>query len=154
MKKLMCLVLVLLLAGSAALAAPKLSSSLFSSAKQAVGYLASGEYERLVTLLPFSGDAPSAAEWESFAGVYATLSDTQSKYAVAYWTGKTWVVAVPLHEPSDGSVEVLALSSEDGSVFNGYKYASWSKIESAYEKSDHVLWNEEYVGGTPTVVAD
>ena len=154
MKKLICLVLALLLIGTAALAAPQLSGSLFSSAKQAVGYLASGEYERLVTLLPFSGDAPSASEWESFAANYSGLSGAQSKYAVAFWTGSVWVVAVPLQEPSSGSVEVLALSSEDGSSFNGYSYRSWSQIEDAYEKSDHVLWNEEYVGGTPTVVAD
>ena len=67
MKKWICIVLAILLIGTSALAAPQLSDSLFSSAKQAVGYLASGEYERLVTLLPFSDVAPSASEWESFA---------------------------------------------------------------------------------------
>lgn len=155
MKKLICVMLALLLIGACALAdAPQFSSALFSSAKQAVGYLASGEYERLVTLLPFSGDAPGAAEWESFASGYSSLSGAQSKYAVAFWTGSIWVVAVPLREPSDGSVEVLALSSEDGSSFVGYRHATWSQVEDAYEKSDHVLWNEEYVGGTPTVVTD
>ena len=155
MKKTICVILALLLLGCAALAAPQFSDSLFSSAKQAVKYLASGEYERLVTLLPFSDVAPSASEWESFAANFSDLSSVQSDYAVAFWTGSVWVVAVPIHEPVDGSVEVLALCSEDGSTFNnGYRYATWSQIESAYEKSDHVLWNDEYVGGTPTVVAD
>lgn len=154
MKKWICLTLALLLIGASALAAPQLSDSLFLSAKQAVGYLASGEYERLVTLLPFSDVAPSASEWESFAANYADLSNVQSDYAVAFYTGSIWVVAVPVQVPDSGSVEVLALSSEDGAAFNGYRYGTWSQVEAAIQQSDRVIWNEEYVGGTPTVVAD
>ena len=155
MKKLICVMLALLLIGACALAdAPQFSSALFSSAKQAVGYLASGEYERLVTLLPFSDVAPSADEWKSFAGNYSDFSNIQSDYAVAFYASGIWVVAVPLQVPESGSVEVLALSSEDGSTFNGYRYATWSQVESAYSQSSHVQWNDEYVSGTPTVVAD
>ena len=155
MKKILCLTLTLLLIGAVAMAdVPQLSSSLFSSAKQAVAYLASGEYERLVTPLPFSDVAPSADEWKSFAGNYSDFSNIQSDYAVAFWSGGIWVVAVPLQVPESGSVEVLALSSEDGSTFNGYRYATWSQVEKAYSQSSHVQWNDEYVGGTPTVVAD
>lgn len=155
MKKTICVLLALLLIGTIALAdAPRLSDDLFSAAKQAVGYLASGEYERLVTLLPFSGVAPGAAEWESFAENYSTLSGAQNDYAVAFWTGDIWVVAVPVQAPVDGSVEALALSSEDGSTFNGYRYATWQQIENACGQSAHVLWKDEYVGGTATVVAD
>ena len=155
MRKIICLALALLMIGAIALAdAPQLSSGLFACAKQAVGYLASGEYERLVTLLPFSGVAPGAAEWERFAGVYSNLSDIQSDYAVAFWSGGVWVVAVPLQVPDSGSVEVLALSSEDGSTFNGYHYATWAQVESALQASEHVQWNEEYVVGTPMVIAD
>ena len=155
MKKILCLTLALMLIGALALAdAPEFSDTLFSSAKQAVKYLASGEYERLVTLLPFSDVAPSAAEWESFAANYSNLSSVQSDYAVAFWKGGVWVVAVPIQEPLDGSVEALALSSEDGATFNGYRYATWSQVEAACSQSSHVLWNDEYVGGTPTVVAD
>jgi len=155
MKKLLCLTLVILLIGTTALAgAPKLSDSLFGSAKKAVGYLASGEYERLVTLLPFSDVAPSASEWERFADNYSNRSHIQSDYAVAFWTGSIWVVAVPLQVPDSGSVEVLALSSEDGDSFNGYRYATWSQIEKAYSGSDRVLWNREYVGDAATIVAD
>ena len=51
MKKTLCLLLVALLFVATAFAAPQLSSGLISSAKQAVKYLSSGEYERLVTLL-------------------------------------------------------------------------------------------------------
>ena len=154
MKKALCIVLALLLIGATAMAVPQLSDGLFASAKQAVGYLASGEYERLVTLLPFSDVAPSASEWESFAANYADLTNVQSTYAVAFYSGSIWVVAVPVQEPADGSVEVLALSSEDGATFNGYRYATWSQVEAACQQSDHVVWNKEYVGGTPTVVAD
>lgn len=155
MKKTICLVVALLLVATLALAdAPQFSDGLFSSAKQAVKYLSSGEYERLVTLLPFSDVAPSASEWESFAANFRDLSSVQKDYAVAFWSGSVWVVAVPIQEPSDGGVEALTLSSEDGATFNGYRYATWSQIESAYSQSSHVIWNDEYVGGTPTVIAD
>ena len=154
MKKWICVALAILLIGTTALAAPQLSDSLFSSAKQAVGYLASGEYERLVTLLPFSDVAPSASEWESFAANYSDLTGVQSDYAVAFYSGNTWVVAVPVQVPDSGSVEVLALSSDDGVSFSGYRYATWSQVESACQSSEHVIWNDEYLGGTPTVVAD
>ncbi len=154
-KKLFCALLALVLLGSVALAdAPSLSDDLFTSAKLAVVYLASGAYEKLVTLLPFSDVAPSASEWESFAANYSDLSGAQSEYAVAYWTGNYWVVAVPIREPDSGSVEALVLGSEDGSSFIGYRYATWSQVESGYSASDRVLWNIEYVGGTPTVVVD
>ena len=154
MKKWICIVLAILLIGTSALAAPQLSDSLFSSAKQAVGYLASGEYERLVTLLPFSDVAPSASEWESFAANYSDLTGVQSDYAVAFYSGNTWVVAVPVQVPDSGSVEVLALSSDDGVSFSGYRYATWSQVENACKNSDHVIWDDECLGGTPTVVAD
>lgn len=155
MKKLLCIVMVCLLVGTTALAgAPKLSDGLFGSAKKAVGYLASGEYERLVTLLPFSDVAPSASEWERFADNYSNLGHIQSDYAVAFWNGSIWVVAVPLQVPDSGSVEVLALSSEDGDSFNGYRYATWSQIEKACSDSDRVVWNREYVGESAMVVAD
>ncbi len=154
MKKTLCLLLVLLLAGTTALAAPQLSGTLFDSAKQALRYLSSGEYERLVTLLPFSDVAPSADEWQHFAGSFSSLDNPQTKYAVAFWSGSVWIVAVPVHTPDSGTVEVMALSSEDGTTFNGYRCAAWSKIENACAQSDHVLWNEEYVSGAPTVVAD
>jgi len=156
MKRLITLMLALLLIGSCALAAgaPQLSGGLYSAAKQAVGYLASGEYERLVTLLPFSGTAPSASEWESFARNYRDTSNIQRDYAVAYWTGSAWRIAVPLQVPSSGGVEVLMLISEDGSTLTGYRYATWSQVEGEYGSSDHILWNQEYVSGPPQVYAD
>ena len=156
MKRALIIALVACLIGSCAFAsgAPQLNSGLIAVAKQAVGYLASGEYERLVTLLPFSDVAPSASEWESFAANYSDLSHVQSDYAVAYWTGNYWVVAVPIQVPDSGSVEALVLGSEDGSSFIGYRYATWSQVESGYNASNRVLWNKEYVKGTPTVVAD
>ena len=155
MKKLLCVIVALLLIGTTALAgAPKLSDSLFGSAKKAVGYLASGEYERLVTLLPFSDVSPSASEWERFADNFEDMSHIQSDYAVAFWMSSMWVLVVPIQAPDDGSVEVLALSSDDGKSFSGYRYATWSQVEKALGDSDRVLWNKEYVGGTPTLFAD
>lgn len=154
MKRILCAALILMLIGTSALAVPQLSGGLFSSAKRAVSYLASGEYERLVTLLPFSGVSPSAAEWESFARNYSARGYVQQEYAVAYWKGGCWRIAVPLRTPDSGSVEVLMLLSEDGSTFSGYRYATWSQVEGEYTSSDHVIWNQEYSGGRPRVVAD
>ena len=155
MKKMLCMALAILLIGSAALAAvPQLSGSLFSAAKQAVVYLASGEYERLVTLLPFSGDAPGAAEWERFSRNYSNKGGIQSDYAVAYWKDGGWRIAVPLQVPDRGSVEVLLLLSRDGATLSGYKYGTWSQVEADYAGSDHVVWNREYVGASPQVYAD
>ena len=155
MKKVFCILLVLMLIGSTAFAVPQLSEGLFNSAKQAMVVLASGEYERLVTLLPFSGVAPSAAEWERFAGNFSNLSNVQTDYAVAYWSGSYWNVAVPAQVPDSADVEALVLGSEDGvSFIVGYRYATWGRIESEYSASEYVIWNREYVSGAPTVVAD
>ena len=96
-KKTLCAILALVLVGTAALAgAPKLAPGLFDSAKLALTGLAAGEYEALSEQLPFSGNAPDAAQWQRLAEGYADLTEVQDEYAVAFWTGKVWVVAVPL----------------------------------------------------------
>ena len=157
MKKIfaMAAALALMLAPAAlATGAPQFQNALFDSGKQAVAYLASGEYERLVTKLPFSGVAPSAGEWESFAGNFQNLTGVQSDYAVAWWTGAMWKLAVPMQVPDSDAVEVLVLTSEDGSCFDGYRYALWSQVEREFAGSDHVLWNMDSVGGAPTVFVD
>lgn len=155
MKKMIALSLALILLGSAALAgAPKLSDRLFACAKQALLCLSSGEYERLVTGLPYSDVAPSAREWERFAGNFSDLGDVQTEYAVAYWRGDAWSVAVPVSVPSDGGVEALVLTSGDGACFNGYRYSTWAKVQKEYRDSDHVCWNEEYVEGDAMLMAD
>ena len=155
MKKALCFILILLLLGSTALAAvPQPDDNLFLCARQAVGYLASAEYERLVTLLPFSDVAPSASEWESFAANFNNLDSVQTDYAVGYWTGSLWKLAVPVQNPDSDDVEVLVLSSEDGVGFTGYRYATWGQVAKEYGGSDHVTWNKEYMGSAPVVYAD
>lgn len=148
--------LMLCLSVSAQAEVPQLSGDLYNCAKQATVYLASGEYERLVTLLPFSDVAPSASEWQNFAeGNFTSLAgEVQTDYAVAYWMGETWNLAIPTLEPNDPSVEALVLSSTDGTSFSGYRYAVWSQIEEEYLSSSYVLWNKEYVDATPIVAAD
>jgi len=155
MKKAFLSVMALLLIGTVALAgAPKLSPGLFDSAKQALVVLASGDYDALSDRLPFSGGVPDAKQWHSLAESYADLSSVQTDYAVGFWTGNIWVIAVPVQPPADGSVEVLAFSSADGTTFNACRYATWKQIESACSESSRVIWNQEYVGGSATVVAD
>lgn len=159
MKKfLSCLLIAAVLLGCACCAhaeVPALSESLFKYAKGALTCLASGEYDKVVTTLPFSDISPSADEWRSFAqGSFSSLtgSSPQTKYAVAYWTGRFWQVAVPVSEPSSGGVESLVLTSEDGRTFIGYGCSTWKKIQAGYESSSYVSWNKEYNASTSVVV--
>jgi len=159
MKRYISIALVLLLLSAAVSAhadTPQISGKLFSTAKQALVYLASGEYERLVTLLPFSDVSPSAAEWHDFAeGNFSTLhSGVQTEYSVAYWNGSCWKVAVPVAPPGDGNVEALVLTSADGKAFSGYRYSNWSNVCSEYESASYVTWNKEYIGSEPMIVVD
>lgn len=157
MKRYICILLALLLLSATAYAdAPQISGKLFSTAKEALSYLSSGEYERLVTLLPFSDVSPSAAEWQDFAeGNFSSLSGgVQSEYAVAYWNGSCWKVAVPVDTPDNGNVETLVLTSADGKAFSGYRYSSWSSVKSEYEGASYVTWNKEYISSEPMIVID
>ena len=153
MKKTICAMLILLLLLSPALAAPQLSDSLFVAAKQAAQCLMTGDYDRLTTL-PFSGDAPDADEWASFAANYRTAGYAQQDYAVGYWLNESWRVAVPLRDPDSPDVEVLLLNSDDGYSFSGYRYADWGQVEREYANSDHVAWSSEYVSAMPQIYAD
>lgn len=153
MKKLICLLMIACLLAPAALAesAPKLDDNLFLYAKKALTCLASGEYERLVSNLPFSDVSPSASEWQSFAGNFLDLAEPQTEYAVAYWNGLCWNIAVPVREPSEAGVEVFVLTSFDGLSFSGYRYDMWEQIQTDYASSEHVSWNKEYAGSAPMV---
>ena len=156
MKKIISIMLtavILLAAASAQVSAP--SEKLFAYAKGALHCLAIGDYDQLVTALPFSDMSPGADEWESFAlGSFTTLSGStpQQQYAVAYWLGDCWKVAVPVSEPADDLVETLILISEDGRSFSGYGCAPWGQIRSEYQAAEYVRWNEEYFGGTSAII--
>ena len=157
MKKLIsCMLVLLILLGTAAYAQiPALSENLFKYAKNALKCLASGDYQKVVTSLPFSDVSPSAKEWSSFAeGSFSGLtgSKPQTDYAVAYWTGKTWKVAVPLNAPVSAEIETFVLVSEDGSSFSGYGCSSWGSVQKEYQKSDYVSWNKEYNNSTSVVI--
>lgn len=135
---------------------PQISGDLFACAKQAVVYLSSGEYERLVTLLPFSDVAPSATEWQSFAeGNFLTLGgEVQTEYSVAYWTGSSWTLAVPVYAPDGNAIETLVLTSDDGLSFSGYRYCDWLTVQTEYEMSDYVTWNKEFLEMSPVIAVD
>lgn len=136
--------------------APGLSEKMFRHAKEALAYLASGEFDKAVTSLPFSDISPSADEWRNFAqGSFSALigSAPQSKYAVAYWNGRAWIIAVPVSEPNSGSIETLILSSEDGSTFTGYGCENWANVKREYESSPYVVWDKEYNASTSVIVA-
>lgn len=160
MKKIFSCMLILAFLLSCALPAhaetPGLSEKLFKYAKNALSCLASGEFDKVVTSLPFSDISPSADEWRNFAqGSFSSLFGVtpQSKYAVAYWNGRAWMLAVPVSEPNSGSVEALILTSEDGSTFTGYGCAVWANVKREYEASPYVVWDEEYSASTSVIVA-
>lgn len=157
MKKMLCcaIIAILLLTVCASAEVPSLSESLFKYAKGTLSCLASGAYDKIVTSVPFSGVSPSADEWQNFAqGSFSGLtgSSPQTKYAVAYWTGSIWKVAVPVSEPSSGGVETLMLLSEDGQTITGYACTSWSQVQGEYASSSYVKWNSEYNPSTSAVV--
>lgn len=159
MKKIVSVLLfaaLILCACAGAESVPDISDSLFSAAKQALSLLSYGEYESVCDVLPFADVAPSAEEWANFAGNFSTLDSgtVQREISVAYWQNSSWSLAVPVSEPNKDSVETLILRSDDGQTFFGYKYATWGEARSGYESSDYVVWNEEYVAGTPVVIAD
>lgn len=160
MKRILSLVLSLLLLISAVAYAsevPQFSEDLFTVAKQALTYLASGEYERLVTLLPFSDVAPSASEWKSFfEGNFTSIADgvVQTEYAVAYWIGSSWSLALPVSEPNDDSVETIVLTSSDGISFTGYRFATWAEVRGEYLFASYVVWDKEYIESTPILAVD
>lgn len=158
-KKMSLLLALLLLFSTAAFAAevPQISENLFVAAKQALTYLSSGEYERLVTLLPFSDVSPSAAEWRGFAeGNFTSFTGemTQTDYAVAYWSGAAWKLAVPVSEPSEDSVETLVLTSTDGVSFSGYGFTTWAEAKGEFLFAPYVIWNKEYIENAPVIAAD
>lgn len=156
MKRFFSLILIaaVLFCTAAQAEVPSLSEKLFKYAKTALACLASGEYDKVVTNLPFSDISPSADEWRSFAqGSFSALSSKpQSKYAVAYWTGRAWKIAVPVAEPASENIETLVLVSEDGSSFSGYGCTDWGKIKGEYQNSSYVFWNDEYNASTSVII--
>lgn len=156
MKRMICALLVLLLVGApvAHAGVPQLSGRLIPAAKQAAVCMASGDYAGMAAALPFAGTGPDASEWKKFANSYSFSGRAQTEYAVAFWSGDSWAVAVPLQVPDSGGVEVLVLLSRDGAGFSGYRHATWSQVDAGIHASDHVIWDREYVSAAPQVFAD
>ena len=153
----LCLVLLLAVCLSAfADGVPALSDALFDQAKEVLTRLSYGDYESIPGLLSWSGEAPGAAAWEALAGRFHTLDNgtVQREVSVAFWWDEGWHIAVPVMPPSSDQVEALVLTSADGQRFNSAARAQWGRVSSAYEGSDQVFWNEEYLGGVPIIVGD
>ncbi|MBQ6373883.1 MAG: hypothetical protein IJJ45_05270 [Clostridia bacterium] len=149
MKKVLCLLMIAALGAMPAMASvPRLSGRLIGEAKQAAVSLTTRAFDALATL-PFSGGSPDAEEWRSFARSFAFSGRAQTEYAVAYYGGGSWRIAVPLEAPQSGSVEVLQLLSDDGVSFSGYRHTTWSKVEGELHASEHITWDREYVSGAP-----
>lgn len=123
-----------------------MNDMLFSDAKQALRLFEEGDFEGAAEVLGFG----TADEFEKFiGGNYRTFGDepVQTTVAVAWWNGKSWIMAVPLHEPCDPDVETLVLATDsiDCSTFCGYTFSTWGDVEAKLAQADYILWNEEYV---------
>ena len=150
-----CLIALSMLLALSASAASSLSGDMFYYAKGTLTCLAAGDYNKVVTAVPFSGMSPSAQEWQNFAEyAFSSLigSRPQTKYAVGYWTGSIWKIAVPLRTPDSDGVETLVLTSEDGRTCSGYGSAHWGSVRSEYQNAAHVTWNEEYISSGSVIV--
>ena len=157
MKKIIsCILIAVLLCSAAAFAeVPKLSENMFKYAKNAVLALANGRYDKLVTSLPFSDVSPRGDEWRELAeGAFSDLpgSEPQTLYAVAYWMGTAWKIAVPVFDPVDAEIETLELISADGKTFNGYNFALWGQVAQALQASPYVAWNQEFISSTSVFI--
>ena len=137
------LIAAIMVFGPLAAAAPQLSDSLVSAAMEAAGCLVSGEYERLVTVLPFSGVSPSAEEWERFARGFSSAGPAWADDAMAYWKGGSWRIAVPIQLPDSGDVEALLLQSEDGQTITGYKHTTWAQVIEDAQSGEMASWDGE-----------
>ena len=159
MKKTLRLVLCLLLIccfAAQAEGVPGLSDALFGQAKEALSRLSYGDYGQISDVLSWNGEAPSPSEWEALAGRFSTLNNgtVQRDVSVAFWWDGSWHIAVPVMPPNSERTEALVLTSADGQRFNGYACAQWGSVRSAYENSDYVSWNQEYVESVPIIVSD
>ena len=158
MKKICCIILALAMIFCLAAAhaqVPKLGERMFKLAKNSLACLASGDYDKIVTSVPFSGVSPSADEWRNLAEAgFTSLGNgkPQETYAVAFWTGDFWKIAVPVQAPSNAGVEALVLVSEDGSTFTGYGCSTWGRIEKEYRRAEYLQWNEEYNPSTSVII--
>lgn len=158
-KRILAAILAALLLFASALAEsspPKLSDDLFAQAKEALSRLSYGEYAQISGLLSWSSSAPETSFWEGLAGKFRTLNNgtVQRDVAVGWWAGSAWYIAVPLAEPNSEQVEAMVFASSDGQRFSGAAKSLWGDVRDAYESSDFVRWNVEYVAGTPVIEND
>ena len=148
-----CIALGLLYAAGAG-ASPELNEKLFSKAKQAVSLMSYGEYDEAIQKLNLDVNAD---ELERF--VCEELSDVfsatiQQEVGVAYWDGSLWTIAIPIKEPTDGTVQTFYITSEDGQSPSGYGAKSWSDVEDALLECEEIVWKNEYNPGVPVLVPD
>lgn len=126
---------------------------LFADAKKALPLLEAEDYEGAsAVLVAFSAD-----ELRNFVrdNIFTFGEGVQTTVSVAYWTGSTWNLAVPLYEPIDGQVETLVLLiARDLSGFTGYGCETWDEVSTQYAECDYVIWNEEYVPNNPYIIED
>ena len=145
-----------LLFGIAARAAEDLDTGLIKDAKQALTLISYGEYKKALKKLDFSGEV-SSKKLKSFAEENlsdAFLGEVQTDVAVAWKSGDSWIVAVPVEEPSYRGVQVFALRSKDGKQFDAYKAMTWGDVLAECGSSDSVIWKNAYEPEALTIVTD
>ena len=164
MKKQFILILALMLLFSFGAAAenvpgatvPPLDEKLFEQAKEALTRLSYGEYDQISPLLSYTGDAPTAADWETFAGMFTMLDNgtVQRDVSVGFWLDEAWYIAVPVLEPKSENTEVMVFMSKDGITFSGFGVSDWAGVQEACAECEYIVWCEEYVKNAPILISD
>jgi hypothetical protein len=134
-----------------------LNEQLFDDAKEALTLISYGEYQKALGKLNFSGEPPTAAEFEDFVcfDLDAALTQAvQTDVAVCFRRNKKFWLAIPVEEPTRRDVETLLLSSSDGERFDGYRAARWDDVNKWVGQDAKAVWNEPYDPGTLVVVPD
>ena len=148
MKRILMIILAMaVLCGSAALAeSGRIDDQLFNTAKQALFYLDTGDYETASTLLGnVDADTLKALVAENFTTLGGGLA--QTRISVAFYVSGHWFLAVPTAEPSMPEVEALVLNCGPGDAVLEARYLLWSDVELGLDAAEAVIWNEEYIPG-------
>ena len=133
------------------------SNKLFASAKQAVGLIGYGEYQKALKALGLPSDPDSVDALDAFVQVdlsSALDGDVQKTVAVLFAVAGGYELAVPIEPPDMPDVQALVLTSTDGKTFDSYTEMDWGDVEIELRLSDSVVWNKAYVPDMPVVVAD
>jgi len=147
MKKILMIILALALSCSAAMAeSGRIDDRLFSTAKQALHCVDTGDYQTASELL-VGVDAQTLQQLAEQNFTTLGSGTAQTRISVAFYISGNWFLAVPTTEPSLPEVEALVLNCGLGDGVLEARYLLWGDVELGLDAAEAVIWNEEYIPG-------